>query len=181
MVDPMSRLIVAPAALALLLATAAARAGDAAGPAAAPLACQGQAFIADTDPAGTNVRVAPGGARGRQRMAYDADGRIVELAAAQDGWLRVTSVEALSTGTVSRVDGWVHGSMLAVHAAQPSGAPVALQAGAASGSPIVARIASETPVTLLGCRGAWRQVQAGRHRGWLAPGSYCWSPVTTCP
>lgn len=143
--------------------------------------CEGHAYRADSDPRGTRIRATPGGSVILRAMPHDEDGSIVELAESSGNWLRIRGFETLSSGVSERVDGWVHGPLMAVRTAHPRGAAVALHARPEPGAAVQAEIASDTELPLRGCRGLWRRVQAGARTGWLAPGSYCWTPVSTCP
>lgn len=143
--------------------------------------CEGNAYRLDKDPHGTRIRSAPGAAPVLRVIPHDEDGSIVELSESSRNWLRIRAFETLSSGAIEKVDGWVHAPLMAVRATHPSAATVALLAGPDAGAAVLAQIASDTDLPLRGCQGRWRRVQAGALSGWLAPGNYCWTPVSTCP
>ena len=151
----------------------------AAADAAAPAACKFGAFVQEDDPAGLNVRDAPG-AQGRilgtlpptlhAAGEFKLDVRVeVEVVGAKDGWLRVAHAqdnEAL-TGSPARAtypgEGWVSGRKLTVKSQATRG-----YAAPGATAPVVMRFTDDESFDgdemvaagrLLACKGTWAQVE----------------------
>jgi SH3-like domain-containing protein len=55
-----------------------------------------------------------------------------------------------------------------------------LHASPDASSPVVGTMSTEDIGNVQACRGQWLQVQTKKAKGWMAPGSHCGNPVTTC-
>ena len=161
---------------AMLLMVAAAAPAAALPPAAS---CELTAYLADRDPAGLNVRAGPS-ARTRVLRRIDSDlAGVASLREHRGGWFRVARiVDAETDAVLFEGDGWVHGSLLGLDVAN---ADPRLYSAADSGSRTLATLRpDETPLTLIGCSGAWARVRAAGRTGWLSPSGQCSNPLTTC-
>lgn len=173
MPDPMKPDLFLPCALALLLAGAACAA------AAAPRACSFGAFVEETDPAGLNVRAAPGTAApvlGTLPPTWvdpaDPSLRVrieVQVTAADEGWFRIRAArdnEAMTGRPARRLfrgEGWVSGRKLVVKSQATRGrerpsadAPVTVRQADDGGFDSDAMVDAGRPVD---CQGRWAQVE----------------------
>ncbi|WP_123649688.1 SH3 domain-containing protein [Lysobacter enzymogenes] len=175
---------VAAAVLVVVSAAAPVRAQTAAvaAPPAGETACSFGAFVAETDPAGLNVRAGPGtahkvlGTLPPVRHSHD-DPPLramveVEVVAGDDGWFKIRAArdnDALIEGPqrpMFKGEGWVSGRKLTVKSQAQAGrqrpdaaAPIAIGGGADG-----AGFDSDSFVEharLLGCKGRWALVEYG--------------------
>ena len=169
-----------------LVVTLAGLAATSAGMAAAsgaPVACDLDAYLANADPAGTNVRSGPGSAAPVILRAPADHEAIAAVTGFHDGWFRVERLEQAGTGhdqvLLAGRQGWIHRSGLRVDVAP---ADPTLRQHPRADSRIVRRLQGEQEgVVLLGCSGAWAKVRVGDDTGWLSPAGQCANPLTTCP
>ncbi|MCW5771705.1 MAG: SH3 domain-containing protein [Rhodospirillaceae bacterium] len=97
-----------PAVVAVGLALAAPMAARA----EAPQPCGFDAYVIDLDPKGTNIRSGPSG---QSRVVASVKGKNdiqVSVVATQNGWFRIKQFSDFSTGKDTKIDGWMHGSVL---------------------------------------------------------------------
>jgi hypothetical protein len=165
-------------AAAVLLATLAGQA------AAAERACDVKVNVTDTDPAGLNVRAAPGGA---VLGALKTRGMWVQVhAVGQDGeWIRIDGAvlfdDSVPNGetAIRPGHGWVHVSKLGIESFQ---AQATILAAPAPGAKVLANVGADpdsgpTP-QFLACSGDWLQVRWNGVVGWTQ--GYCSNQRTTC-
>ena len=135
--------------------------------------CSATAYVADTDPAGLNVRSGPGS----DYAAIDTlptDGPVeVSIVGTTNGWLLVN--EAFSqAGQELEQPGWVYAPLLGVTTTSLDlndiNAPAKLYTAPDGMSAVKGEVAKDTTVTLLSCSGNWLEVQSGNTNGWLAVG-----------
>jgi len=144
--------------------------------------CSGSAYTVYPDIEGVNIRLAPHKTAAILRVIpYDRERTLVGLSAAYEDWVLVHSAEGPSSDFRFEEKGWVYAPLLAVRAEHRTGRKIPLYREPDSRSHILRKLESETEVRLKGCKDAWRQVNAGKQTGWLAPDEYCGNPVTTCP
>ncbi|MEL7316411.1 MAG: SH3 domain-containing protein [Cyanobacteria bacterium J06559_3] len=146
--------------------------------------CAAAAYVADTDPAGLNVRSGPG-SEFEVIDTLPTDGPVeVEITSSANGWLQLDIAWSMAQQELE-TPGWVYAPLLGVtthnnDASQPSDA-APLFSTPDTASEVIAEIPQFTEVSLLGCSGPWLEVQTGETTGWLADENQCHSPVTTCP
>lgn len=149
----------------------------------AELACSASAYVADTDPAGLNVRSGPG-SEFEVMDTLPTDGPVeVTIAAGADDWLKLSVAWSLQQQELESA-GWVYGPLLAITTRNNAGNPAAeipLLTSPDRAAEVLATVPAATEVTLMGCSGDWLQVKTNATVGWLAAGNQCSSPVTTCP
>jgi SH3-like domain-containing protein len=142
------------------------------------------AFVADTDPAGLNVRSGPG-------SNYDVVATLptnepveVAIAGTAQGWFLINEAYSKSQPELEQL-GWVYAPLLGVTTTSLNindpDAPAALYAAPDGNSSVVTEVPKFTEVTLLSCSGNWLEVQTADTTGWLAVGDQCSNPVSTCP
>ncbi len=154
--------------------------------------CEVEGMVIDPDPAGLNVR-ADASARAEVvgKIPMDPDGTIVEIVDARDGWLQLRGFRPMNADPV-KVSGWVSGRMIATAVRCPEETPaedctVALRKEPESGAAEVRRLATESRLLIVGCRGGWVEGETTeanrgeRSRGWLEANGQCANPVTSCP
>lgn len=169
---------------ALTLSAAPAALHGAATPSAPERACDVRLNAVDQDPAGLNVRAAPGGAVVGTLKARDAWIQVHVTGQAGD-WMRIDRAVLYDDGlpngeqTVFRGRGFVHISKLAFESLNP-GAAIRARPGEA-GPPLWRAPQDEDRVPkaqLVGCAGEYAQVKAGGVTGWTR--SFCSNQRTTC-
>ncbi|NER80615.1 MAG: SH3 domain-containing protein [Leptolyngbya sp. SIO1D8] len=145
--------------------------------------CSASAFVADTDPAGLNVRSGPGS----DFSVVDTlptDGPVeVTISGAAYGWLKLATAWSMERQELE-AEGWVYAPLLGVTTRSDtanSEAPVPLFATPDAAANVRAELPKFTEVSLLTCSGNWLQVESGDASGWLATDNQCSSPVATCP
>jgi SH3-like domain-containing protein len=156
-------------------------------PQPAPIAeqsCSASAFVADTDPAGLNVRGGPGS----DFPVIDnlpTNGPVeVTIAAGANGWLKLNTAWSMERQELEQ-PGWVYAPLLGVTTKsgdpnKPDG-PVSLYSAPDGSSAVKTELSKAAEVVLLSCSGNWLEVQAPEATGWLAVGDQCSSPVAPCP
>ena len=169
--------------LAATLASLAATPAGVAAASAGPVACNLDAYLANADTRGTNVRSGPGTRAPVILRAVSDHDAIAAVTGFQDGWFRVEKLEQTGTDDdrvlLAGRHGWIHRSELHVDIAP---ADPNLRQHPRADSPIVRRLYGEQEgVVLLGCVGAWAKVRVGADTGWLSPAGQCANPLTTCP
>lgn len=144
--------------------------------------CRVTVDITDTDPHGTNVRVAPGGAV-IARLKNPGDGWIAVHLTGQDGdWYRIDRASLIDAGGSSEGHviwqglGWLHRSIVGVSGMQ-NGATIYKDHDERSPK-IDAHAAGDQSVTLLGCWGPFLKVRALKGTGWTK--AVCTNMNTTC-
>jgi uncharacterized protein YraI len=146
--------------------------------------CDVKAYVNDPDPKGLNVRSGPGTQHpviGNLPNA-EAEGIEVHITGSQGDWVRIDSAteqggdaeRSFFSGT-----GWVYAPALGVEGVGglPRGTP--LYAGPTKGRP-VAHMSVDEGAPVRGCRGRWTQIEYKGRRLWAAPGTLCYSALTTC-
>ena len=169
--------------LAATLAGLAATPACVAAASAGPVACNLEAYLANADTAGTNVRSGPGTRSPVILRAAGDQDAIAAVTGFQDGWFRVGKLEQAGTDhdrvLLDGRQGWIHRSQLHVDVAA---ADPTLRQQPRADSRIVRRLKGEKEgVVLLGCAGQWARIGVGNDTGWLSPAGQCANPLTTCP
>ena len=152
--------------------------------ATAEMSCSATAFVADTDPAGLNVRSGPGSDFAIQDTLPTNDAVEVSIVGTTNGWLLVN--EAWSTNQAElEQPGWVYAPLLGVTTTSldinDPEAPASLYEAPDGLSAVKATVPKFSEVTLVGCSGNWLQIQTSDTTGWLAVGDQCSNPNSTCP
>lgn len=139
------------------------------------IACDIRVFPIDPDPKGTNVRSGP-----------TADSRVAGVIASQDSeldvtgssgkWLRISHAEGVDGTSFFSGEGWVFAGLMGVN----SRSATKLHASPDPASPVVGSMAADEQGVVQACKGNWVQVQSKKIKGWMAPGTHCGNPVTTC-
>ena len=164
------------------------------------VSCDCSAYVADPDPAGTNVRSGPGKDYSIVRTLPGRAPIEVTIVGAAGEWIKINEAYIFADGsdpnikedTTLTLSGWVWGPLLGVDTRvskhDPEGRPswyylkgVPLYAEPNADSPILAALPGGTGVTILGCKDKWLKIRYEKLEGWLGWGSYCPSAVTTCP
>lgn len=140
--------------------------------------CNATVDVTDTDPAGTHVRSAPGGAV-IATLKASGDGWVsVHLAARLGDWYEIDTaslVDDTHPATLFHGKGYVHKSMLGVSGLH-NGAT--LYTDPDGKRPLVSHLAGDQPVALLGCQGVFLKVNVGKYTGWTR--EVCTNMNTTC-
>ena len=152
--------------------------------AAAEISCSVRAFVADTDPAGLNVRSGPGSDFAIQDTLPTNDAVEVSIVGAANGWFLV--IEAWSTNQAElEKPGWGYAPLLGVTTTSldinDPEAPASLYEAPDGFSAVKTTVPKFSEVTLVDCSGDWLQVQTNDTTGWLAVGDQCSNPTSTCP
>ena len=137
--------------------------------------CRLAVFVNDPDPAGLNLRSAPGTESRVLATIVDRDA-MLDVTGSSGKWLRVERVRN-ADGTVQfEGEAWVFGPFTGVRSNRPLG----LLAAPQQTSPVVARMPAERTGVVLACDAMWVRVRHGNTGGWMAPGAHCGNSVTTC-
>jgi hypothetical protein len=140
--------------------------------------CDATVDVTDSDPAGTHVRSAPGGAVIATLKSSDFGWVSVHLTAQLGDWYEIDTASLEDTehpATLFRGKGYVHKSMLGVSGFE-NGATLYI---APDGKrPLVSGLAGDQVVALLGCSGPYLKVKAGKYSGWTKEA--CTNMNTTC-
>lgn len=147
--------------------------------------CDVKAYVNDPDPKGLNVRSGPGTNYPIIGNLPDqqAEGIEVHITGSSGDWVRIDSaVEQGGDGERSFFSGvgWVYAPALGVEGVgglTPRGTP--LYSGPAKGRP-AAHLSVDGGAKVRGCRGGWTQIEHNGRRLWAAPGTLCYSALTTC-
>lgn len=141
-------------------------------------ACDFYAYVIDKDAGGLNVRSGAGKTfKNVGKIMPDPDGVMLEVKGSTGSWVMIENAETLSGAETFSGKGWVFASMLGMSTRMKA----KLYSSASLKGKTLATIPAEEEVTLLGCSAGWAKVKYANKQGWLAPGSQCGSPVTTCP
>lgn len=154
-------------------------------PAAVPQqSCSVSAFVADTDPAGLNVRSGPGSDYEAIATLPTSEPVEVSIVGATDGWFLINEAYSQSKSELAQ-PGWVYAPLLGVTTTSldinDPEAPATLYEAPDGFSNVKTEVPKFTEVTLLSCSGNWLEVQTGETTGWLAVGEQCSNPTSTCP
>jgi uncharacterized protein YraI len=146
--------------------------------------CDVKAYVNDPDPKGLNVRSGPGTQHSIIGNLPDqqAEGIEVHITGSSGDWVRIDSaVEQGGDAERSFFSGagWVYAPSLGVEGVGglPRGTP--LYTGPSKGKPF-AHMSADDGARVRGCAGKWTQVEFKGKRGWAAPGTLCYSALTTC-
>ena len=145
--------------------------------------CSASAYVADTDPAGLNVRNGPG-SDFEVIDTLSTDGPVeVTIIGSANGWLKLDVAWSLEQQELEE-PGWVFAPLLGVTTRNSDIdnevlVPLFTDPDATAG--ITAELPKFAEVSLLSCANDWLQVQSGETTGWLGTDNQCSSPVTTCP
>lgn len=147
--------------------------------------CDVKAYVNDPDPKGLNVRAGPGMQHPVVGNLPDqqAEGIEVHITGSAGDWVRIDSAtEQGGDGERSffKGVGWVFAPELAVDGVGglPSGTP--LYRGPAKTGGVVSHLPVEAGARVRGCSGRWTQIEYKGRRLWAAPGTLCYSALTTC-
>lgn len=137
--------------------------------------CHLAVFVNDPDPAGLNLRRAPGTESHIVATIVDGDA-MLDVTGSSGKWLRVERARG-ADGTVQfKGEAWVFGPLTAVRANRA----VALQAAPQLTSPVVTFMAAEDSGAVQACDATWVRVRYGKSDGWIPPGAHCGNSVTGC-
>jgi hypothetical protein len=146
-------------------------------------ACNVTVDITDTDPKGTNVRAAPGGAVIASLSNPNAEGWIaVHVTALSGDWYEIDRANLINAelGPDGKVvfhgKGYLHKSVVGVSGMQNGGA-IYRDHDAGSG-PLDLHAAGEQKVDMLGCWGEFLKIHVGKGTGWTR--AACTNMDTTC-
>jgi SH3-like domain-containing protein len=154
-------------------------------PAAVPQqTCSVSAYVADTDPAGLNVRSGPGSDFEAIATLPTNEPIEVSIVGTTDGWFLINEAYSQERQELNQ-PGWVYGPLLGVSTTSldinDPEAPATLYEAPDGFSSVKAEVPKFTEVTLLSCSGNWLQVQTGETTGWLSVGEQCSDPTAPCP
>ena len=173
-------------ALAALLVGARAGAGRGLqSPAAPEKRCEGYAYVIDPDPQGLNIRSGPGKQCPVVGRIPKGDAVGVSITGSTGQWLKIGEAENQGEGdVVYKGGGWVFGPMLATEPRSQGydgpRAVVKLFREPDPKSAVAGRLPPGAQVEIVGCKGGWLRVRAGKLIGWLDPESQCANTLTTC-
>ena len=152
--------------------------------AAAEMSCSATAFVADTDPAGLNVRSGPGSDFAIQDTLPTNEAVEVSIVGATNGWFLVNEAWSADQAELEK-PGWIYAPLLGVTTTSldinDPEAPASLYEAPDGFSGVKATVPKFSEVTLVDCAGDWLQVQTSDTTGWLAIGDQCSDPTSTCP
>lgn len=142
--------------------------------------CSASAYVADTDPAGLNVRSGPGS----NFPAVDTlptDGPVeVAIVGSANDWFKLTTAWSMQQQELEE-DGWVYAPLLGVTTQSSDSTSIPLFDTSDATSAVIAELPPATDVALVNCSDDWLQVQSDNAIGWLAPDNQCGSPAKVCP
>jgi len=137
--------------------------------------CRVAVFVNDPDPAGLNLRRAPGTESQIATTIVDGDA-MLDVTGSSGKWLRVERVRG-ADGTVQFVgEAWIFGPLTAVRANRA----LALHAAPRQTSAVVTTMQADQVGAVEECDAKWVRVRHGKSDGWMAPGDQCGNSVTTC-
>jgi len=143
-------------------------------------ACDVTVDITDTDPKGTNVRSAPGGAAIASLKTPGDDWILAHITAQLGDWYEIDGATLIDPGgedkTVFHGKGYLHKSVVGVSGMQNGG--VIYRDHDTSSPPVDPEAAGDQEVKLLGCWGDFLKVQVKKGTGWTR--QVCTNMVTTC-
>lgn len=155
--------------------------------AAGVVPCDVQAYVNDPDPGGMNVRSGPGNTYVvvGNLPNQNVEGIVVHINGSKGDWVRIKRATEWG-GDAERIlfrgEGWVYGPLLGVNGVGwlDGGTPLYKEHGVKRG--VVAKVPAdgEGPTFIRGCRGRWTYVEHRKVKGWAAPGTLCFNPLTTC-
>lgn len=145
--------------------------------------CDVKAYVNHGDPKGLNVRGGPGTEHPVVGNLPDqqAEGIEVHITGSAGDWVRIDSAtEQGGERSFFKGTGWVFAAELAVDGVGglPSGTP--LYTGPAKTGGVAAHLPVEASARVRGCSGRWTQIEYKGRRLWAAPGTLCYSALTTC-
>ena len=143
--------------------------------------CSVEAFVADTDKNGLNVRREDrANSEIVGKIPFNEDGTIVHLTGTNFvGWVKINHAGNMESETVFDQEGWVSANLLATSTTGYNGKGVKLYE-AGKGTKVVTVVPPETVVKIVSCDKDWVRVKYKKFTGWLAPESQCGNPVTNC-
>ncbi|HEY4202515.1 MAG TPA: hypothetical protein VGM83_18340 [Devosiaceae bacterium] len=149
--------------------------------AAQPVACNVTIDITDTDPLGTNVRAAPGGAVATTLKNSSEDGWIEVHVTGQSGdWFRIDGATLIAPNADDKAifsgAGYLHKSVVGVSGFE-NGAPIYADHDTRSRA-VDPAAAGDQAVDVLGCWGDFLKVHVEKGTGWTQ--RPCTNMVTTC-
>jgi hypothetical protein len=144
-------------------------------------ACDVRVDVTDTDPKGTNIRAAPGGAVLKVLKQPATDGIWIEVhITGQEGdWFEIDQALLIDGGadpSLFKGKGYLHKSVLGVSGMQ-NGAVIYSDHDVGS-APIDPHADGDQAVDLLGCWGEFLNVHVKKGTGWTK--EPCTNMVTTC-
>jgi SH3-like domain-containing protein len=146
--------------------------------------CDIGAYVVDSDPEGLNVRTGPG--KEFPSVATLTRDTMVDVKGVHSGWVLIGNAEDLFSTedqNVFKGSGWVYGMLLGTatyyRGIDPHYRVKVYRLPSHTGG-IVGKLAPETEVKIVGCRGHWVQIKHRNLKGWLDPDSHCGNVVTTC-
>jgi hypothetical protein len=182
-----------------LIPTPIAQGGDPPAASNAITDCSTRAYVIDTDPAGLNVRLAPGG----EIIDKLPAGAMVEITGQKGGWLRIANAEYPCEGAdlerfakanghagcaeawvkLPKLKGWVFAKKLGTSTRKYGPEPQVwlLTRADTTSEKVFEVVKQEARVTLVGCKGEWLEVEFQGRTGWLEPSLSCPNSLTTCP
>lgn len=145
--------------------------------------CQTGAFVIDPDPQGLNVRSGPSSKFKIVKVlpTQQPDAAMLEISAAQQGWVKISEVRKPSQELLFKGPGWVYAPLLATATRPSSQQRVPLYQAPQLNSKVLGLLKAYETVPLLSCQGQWVKVKSTKGAGWLAPENQCPNSVTTCP
>ncbi len=143
--------------------------------------CSVEAFVADTDKNGLNVRREDrANAELIGKIPFSEDGTMVHLTGTNFiGWVKINHAVNMESEVVFDQEGWVSGNLLATSTTGYNGKGVKLYE-AGKGTKVITIVPPETVVKIVSCDKDWVRVKYKKFTGWLAPESQCGNPVTNC-
>ena len=143
--------------------------------------CSVEAFVADTDKNGLNVRREDrANAESIGKIPFSEDGTMVHLTGTNFvGWVKINHAVNMESETVFDQEGWVSANLLATSTTGYNGKGVKLYE-AGKGTKVIKIVPPETVVKIVSCDKDWVRVKYKKFTGWLDPDSQCGNPVTNC-
>jgi SH3-like domain-containing protein len=144
--------------------------------------CNAEAYVADTDPKGTNVRSGPG--QGYPVTATLPTHTMVSIIESAEEWMHIGTFKKNTWGSSEPI-GWVYGPLLAVYGRnwrdEPSSGYTPIWEEGRGDTAIIAWAPKFIELRVIGCESNRVKVRYKDVEGWLVDGSYSADPPPDSP
>jgi uncharacterized protein YgiM (DUF1202 family) len=140
--------------------------------------CQLQAFVADQDSVGLNVRRYPNSRS--QILGKLPRNTEIRASKVQGNWMLISPISPETQNVEFQGQGWVSASFLGLGTRGYGQKTVTIYRQASLTSRTAGNIPSGRSVKLLSCKGSWAQIEKNGSIGWLPYKDQCASPLTSC-
>ena len=137
--------------------------------------CYLAVYVNDPDPAGLNLRRAPGAESQIVATIVDGDA-MLDVTGSSGKWLRVERARGVDGTVQFKGEAWVFGPLTAVRANRA----LTLRVAPELDSPVITSMAADDFGAVQACDAKWVRVRFGKSDGWMPPGAHCGNSVTGC-